>query len=380
MRCTANVIISLALLISGASVAQAQLANGGFESGLTSWSSAGTTSSGGASATTNNRAPIEGSVQAIITTPAFSGTVSQAALETFLGLSSGALSSLNNGGGASFNGGFGGSAIAQTFTVQTGDVIQFYWDFLPNGGGGTVDSVFFTLHSTASPGNASTVHLLSNTTTSGGSDTGYQGYVSPPLAAGTYTLGFGAYDVSSSSSPDFADPTLLIDAVQQIPAGTVGSTGPTGPTGNTGATGPAGNTGATGPTGDNGATGPAGNTGATGSTGNTGPAGATGAVGPQGSTGPAGIPGATGPAGSTGNDGATGATGPAGPTGPTGVGATGPTGPTGPESGQVSGSLLFLVQGATPPSGYTFVGATGFHTGGTKKHPSEIIVNIYRKN
>ena len=71
-------------------------------------------------------------------------------------------------------------------------------------------------------------------------------------------------------------------AIDAIPEGPAGATGPAGADGEDGATGPAG---ADGADGADGATGPAGADGADGADGATGPAGATGATGPTGADG-----------------------------------------------------------------------------------------------
>src|ERR1700694_3815082 len=89
--------------------------NGGFESGaFPPWSTAGATSVQG---TFSGQAPAEGSFQAVISTPHI-GTVTQSSLERFLGLTSGALNSLNQGTGL-----HGGSAIEQPVTVTKGAII-----------------------------------------------------------------------------------------------------------------------------------------------------------------------------------------------------------------------------------------------------------------
>ena len=49
-------------------------------------------------------APAEGNFQALIQTPPMAGTVSQSTLETFLGLNSGSLNSLQSGGGPNYGG------------------------------------------------------------------------------------------------------------------------------------------------------------------------------------------------------------------------------------------------------------------------------------
>jgi hypothetical protein len=87
-----------------------------------------------------------------------------------------------------------------------------------------------------------------------------------------------------------------------------------------------------------------------------GDTGAAGAIGPQGikgDTGAVGPIGSQGPTGAKGDTGATGAQGPQGIQGPTG--SVGPQGPIGP--GLISGSLLFIADGVTAPSGYNFIGS-----------------------
>lgn len=93
----------------------------------------------------------------------------------------------------------------------------------------------------------------------------------------------------------------------------------------------------------------------------TGPAGPAGPTGPEGPAGPAGATGPEGPPGPVGSPGSTGPTGPTGPEGPAGPagapGDPGPPGATGALAEQVSGSVLLMVPGATPPAGYVFVGS-----------------------
>ena len=207
-------LLSLASFVMTAALADGQVfSNGGFESGaFPPWSTIGVTNVQG---TFNGQAPAEGSFQAVLSAPFKSGTVSQSALETFLGLSSGTLNSIN--GGTAFN---GGSGLAQTFTVQNGAIISFFWDFMPNGSDGSTtqnDSAFFTLHLSSS--SSSSITLLDRTSTSGGIASGYQLFTTGPLAAGTYILGFGLFDLAGTGGgpEDSQDPNLLIDGVQVIP-------------------------------------------------------------------------------------------------------------------------------------------------------------------
>ena len=108
--------------------------------------------------------------------------------------------------------------------------------------------------------------------------------------------------------------------------------------------------------------------------------GPVGPVGPPGPEGPAGPQGPEGPAGAAGATGATGSMGPAGPQGPQGVaGATGATGPQGPQGeGLFTDAMIMLREGATAPSGYTFVGRFDLTTSASPK--TTIKVDVYRKN
>ena len=192
--------------------AGAQISNGGFESGsFAPWTTTGLTAVTG---TFSAQAPNEGSFQAALTTNA-SGTVNQASLESFLGLNSGTLNSLNGAGTTNR----GGSAIAQTFTVANGAIIQFAWNFLPNGSNSSSsqnDSAFFTLH--LSSASSSSFTLLDQSSNHPGSASGYSIFTTGPLAAGTYILGFGVYDVAGTGGPaNVQDPALLIDRVSVVP-------------------------------------------------------------------------------------------------------------------------------------------------------------------
>ncbi len=121
--------------------------------------------------------------------------------------------------------------------------------------------------------------------------------------------------------------------------------------------GPPGTPGPQGPAGPAGATGPAGPVGPAGPGGAPGPAGATGLQGPQGQKGDKGDPGAVGP-----------------------LGPSGPQGPTG--AGLVSGSLLYLVDGAVVPAGYDYVGSYAIELKNRTAGPASNVhlnVDVYRK-
>ena len=157
--------------------------------------------------TFGTQAPADGSFQAVLSAPLNGGTITQANLESFLGLTSGALNSLNS------NTRHGGAAFEQTFTISVPSVVTFQWDFLPNGNtSGQNDYGFYTIHDSSS--SSSSFTTLSSTTASGGSATGYQTASTGVLAPGSYLLGFAIYDNSGNFGPDFQDPNLLVDNVQ----------------------------------------------------------------------------------------------------------------------------------------------------------------------
>ena len=202
----------------------AALTNGDFETGSFSpWVVSGPALVSGASFTNamgvaTNVTPAEGSYQAVLNAPT-SGTTKTGGLETFLGLqttvsgTNGALYPLARSGHPELD---GGSAIKQTFDLRDGSVISFQWNFLPNGTNLSPDqndSGFFTLHA-AGVTNSTNYTVLSTTISSGGNPTGYQPYTTGQLTAGSYLLGFSAFNTQTPLFyVDAQQPTLLIDAV-----------------------------------------------------------------------------------------------------------------------------------------------------------------------
>jgi hypothetical protein len=86
-----------------------------------------------------------------------------------------------------------------------------------------------------------------------------------------------------------------------------------------------------------------------------------------------------GPQGPKGATGATGANGAEGPKGDTG--ATGPVGPQGPAGpGWSKGSILEMVQGSTPPSGFTKIGTERHSITKTNGSCATVTWDIYSKN
>jgi hypothetical protein len=230
--------IMVAALAALATPAQAfGVSNGSFETGsFTDWN---TLSSGNqavldntaicGSATPCSGSPTNGTFGALLTTP---GTANVSSLETFLGLTPGTLIASNV---------TGGSAVSQTFTLDTAGTLSFNWNFLTNETLRTPtannDFASYFLNSTGfvtctgtdnctiippnygfSPevplGSALGGNLVSSSTQSFDADTGFN-TVSLSLLAGTYTLKFlvaDSNDLSVSSG-------LLVDnvAFQPVP-------------------------------------------------------------------------------------------------------------------------------------------------------------------
>jgi probable HAF family extracellular repeat protein len=104
--------------------------------------------------------------------------------------------------------------------------------------------------------------------------------------------------------------------------------------------------------------------------------------GAPGPVGPAGATGATGPAGPVGPQGPTGLTGAPGQQGP--AGAVGPVGPQGqqgsPGVGLVQGAIVFLVEGSTPPPGFTRIGTTVQQIDDLSGKKAKIQFDVYKMN
>lgn len=187
--------------------------NGGFESGFTSWTTAGNSAIQGAMVGTPSIMPTEGASHALLSsgngTPA-DLSITAAALETFLDLGAGGLTGI--GAGA-----FRGSGLKQSLTsVNVGDVLTFSWNFLTNEAtpSATNDFAFFNV---SRVGGVPTSTLLANTNSTfsaitGGTfaeQTGYQPASFTFTVAGDYTLGFGVVNVNDQ----FGSSGLLVDGV-----------------------------------------------------------------------------------------------------------------------------------------------------------------------
>jgi len=219
---------AIALGFAAAKPANAAVVNGGFE-GFPDF--LGYTTSGNATIQAGDfRTPVEGAQQAVLATgpgatTGGSNPVSAASLETFLGLSSGALT----GSGATE-----GSAIKQlTINAVAGDTLTFSYDLATNEprlqgnndfGFVTVNGVLTKLADTTNATNAPpAIDILGNNAgiNSFGRETGYQTFTIN-LAAGLNTIGFGAVDVGDT----LVDTALLIDNITQQAGGGGGTTVP----------------------------------------------------------------------------------------------------------------------------------------------------------
>jgi probable HAF family extracellular repeat protein len=105
-------------------------------------------------------------------------------------------------------------------------------------------------------------------------------------------------------------------------------------------------------------------------------------AGSPGPCGPSGATGATGPAGATGAQGPIGLTGAPGQQGP--AGAVGPVGPQGlqgaPGVGLVQGTIVFQVEGSTPPEGFTRIGTTVQQIDDPSGKKDRVQLDVYKRN
>jgi hypothetical protein len=194
-----------AILLGMGTGSRADFINGSFETGTL----VGFTFSGDASVVTASFGvtPTDGANQALLTTGP--GASSAAALEVFLGLSPGALSSVN---GPAVE----GTAIQQTIAVaNAGDVVTFDFDFLTDEGTNPPDPDFNDFAFVTING---AITELADTMTPGFvpappasnffDHTAYRSFMFVAPTAGLYTFGFGVVDVGSDG---LIDSGLLLD-------------------------------------------------------------------------------------------------------------------------------------------------------------------------
>ncbi len=203
-------IVLITAMAVGGSAHALSLTNGGFETGtFNGWMTTGDTSIQTAAFGTG---PSEGTFQALMTTD--DGSVFDGSLTSFFGLPVGTFDTLAGENATE------GSGIKQTITVAAGETLSFDWNFLTDEF--TPDDVFNDTAFYVIDGDA---FLLANTFSSfvaSGAlieETGYSTLTTGPLAAGTYTLGFGVVDVVDTGVTS----ALLIDNVR----GGGGGGGPT---------------------------------------------------------------------------------------------------------------------------------------------------------
>jgi hypothetical protein len=186
--------------------------NGGFETGnFTGWTTLGETS---IETKTFGSKPTEGNYQALLSTgnQTFSGSI----IEEFLGLEAGSLDNLGKSldpfpfpGGQSTQ----GSAIQQTFTGKTGDILTFDWNFLSNEEQfpSLNDFAFVSIGSLSDLADVLSPTVISSTTEFF-KETGFNTFSFKIPTTGTYSLGIGVTDWRDSST----DSGLLIDNVKII--------------------------------------------------------------------------------------------------------------------------------------------------------------------
>ncbi|MEC4818809.1 MAG: hypothetical protein SAK29_36875 [Scytonema sp. PMC 1069.18] len=181
------------------------MSNFGFESqNFTNWNTIGDAT---IQTTAFGSVPTEGNFQALITTGG--NTVTDTAIEAFLGLNVAALDSIGNGNATV------GSALKREITVEAGDVLSFDFNFLTNEFTPTSFNDFAfasiipnTLSELADTGST---FVLSPTIFS--EETDYNTFTLKFTNAGTYTVGVGVVDVGDS----IVDSGLLVDNFKIVP-------------------------------------------------------------------------------------------------------------------------------------------------------------------
>ena len=177
------------------------VSNGSFEKGnFTGWSTQGNTS---IQTTAYGSAPTQGTHQALLTNG--TSAVSDSAIQSFLGLSAGALDGMGNGNATQ------GSAIKLTpITVAAGSTLTFDWNFLTNEA--TPDNLyndfaFVSINGLKELADTNSNFVLSPTVFN--EETGYATFSYTFTTAGTYNIGFGVTDVQDTTG----DSALLVDNI-----------------------------------------------------------------------------------------------------------------------------------------------------------------------
>lgn len=180
-------LVGLATFL-GASLSQAQIVNGSFETGdFSGFNTIGNTSIESAFGS----GPTDGNFQALLSTGG--NSVSDAEIESFLGLSPGSLDTLSattpNGGNVTE-----GSALSQSFNAEAGDTLTFDFNFLTNE---ATPAPFNDLAFVAIAGLevlADTNATFVDSLISFAEETGFGTFSFILPTAGTFTLGVGIVD------------------------------------------------------------------------------------------------------------------------------------------------------------------------------------------
>jgi uncharacterized membrane protein YuzA (DUF378 family) len=214
-----SAVLTAALLMSLAGIARATLVEG-FEGSL----SEPTVGDAGIKTTYHGIAPTEGTHQLLLTTinntsdgptysHEFADAVTNATLASFFGVSG----TLIRDGAAVSQEGSGFSISLGTLTAGT--QITFSYDFLTTefGDGHHNDFAYYTLTglsgvSVIADTNSGLLHPTTDGTNPFNLETGYQTFTINILSTGTYTLGLGVSDATTTDNPS----ALLIDNIQVI--------------------------------------------------------------------------------------------------------------------------------------------------------------------
>lgn len=198
-------LITGSVLLASSGMASATIINGGFEDGdFTGWSTIGATSIETAAF---GSGPTGGTYDALLTTG--EGSVTDAALEGFLGLTGGSLDFVSPSGQDVTE----GSAIFQTFGASAGDVLTFDWNFLTDEIPApleVIDYAFFDLFylDVLADADINNTTLVSSASIYA-DETGFSTESINLLGSGLYTIAFGVVDTQ-----DYAyDSALLVDNV-----------------------------------------------------------------------------------------------------------------------------------------------------------------------
>jgi VCBS repeat-containing protein len=181
-----------------------ELANGGFEEGLTGFQTVGSAQTlTTATVGLFTIAPTQGTqFLALSTASAGDPLPTDAEIETFLGLDSGVLDAAGNGDATE------GSAVQTSVFLKAGETLTFDYLLATEDAAPSNDFAFLTITSTASVEDLADIELANTT----GGSTDWQSFSFTATDAGTYDLGLGIVDTGSldGTSTLFIDWMLII--------------------------------------------------------------------------------------------------------------------------------------------------------------------------